>query len=319
MASRRRRQPRGRGRPVRSGNLLAGLRVWTRRFAVILMVLVAGSLIAIDRIGSPVTHEIRSGVADLFAPVIETVSAPFHAAADWFDAFESNATVRERNAELVKEVERLRIALQELAALEEENKRLRALANAGSRIKGRHLTATVVADTGGPYVRSLLVRAGSADGLRRGMAVINADGFIGRIVEVGRHASRVLLVTDLNSRIPVQLAATGLRALLSGTNGRRMRLTYVLPNVSVSVGALIVTSGHGGVLPRGIPVGRVDSVNRDIILVRPLVNWNRLTFVRVIDYRTPGLVEDGLVEDGLVQDGPGDLERRQVGRRPETP
>ena len=156
------------------------------------------------------------------------------------------------------------------------------------------------------------------------MAVINADGFIGRIVEVGRHAARVLLVTDLNSRIPVQLAATGLRALLSGTNGRRMRLTYVLPNVTVSVGALIVTSGHGGVLPRGIPVGRVDSVNRDIILVRPLVNWNRLTFVR--RYRlpdSPGWSKTGWSKtgwsDGLVEDGPGDLERRQVGRWPETP
>lgn len=256
------------------------------------MVLVAGSLIVIDRIDSPVTREIRSNVADVFAPVIETLSAPFQAAANWFDSFESNATVRRRNAELLKEVERLRVALQEMAALEDENRRLRAIANAGKRIKGRHLTASVVADPGGPYVRTLIVRAGSEEGVRRGMAVINADGFIGRITEVGRHASRVLLVTDLNSRIPVQLAASGRRALLSGANGRRMRLNYVPPNVSVSVGALILTSGHGGVLPRGIPVGRVDSVGRNGVLVRPLVDWNRLTLVRIIDFQSPGLVDE---------------------------
>lgn len=309
MARRRRSQPKGRGRPLRRGNLLAALRLWTRRFAILAMILVAGGLIAIDRIESPVTREIRSGVADLFAPLIETVSAPFHAAGEWFDAFESNATVRERNAELVQEIERLRLALQELPALEKENRRLRELVNAGKRIKGRHISASVVSDTGGPYVRSLLVRAGSADGLRRGMAVINANGFIGRIVEIGRHVSRVLLVTDLNSRLPVRLRASGLRALLTGTNGRRMRLTYVPPNVSVAVGGLIVTSGHGGVLPPGIPVGRVDSVGSDTILVRPLVDWNRLTFVRIVDYQTPGLVEDS----------PDDLRQQEVGRRAETP
>ena len=256
------------------------------------MILVAGSLIVIDRLDSPVTREIRSGVADIFAPVIETLSAPFQAAVNWFDTFESNAAVRRRNADLQKEVERLRIALQEMAALEDENKRLRALANAGNRIKGKHITATVVADPGGPYVRSLIVRAGTADGVQRGHAVINADGFIGRIVEVGRHASRVLLVTDLNSRLPVQLAASGRRALLSGANSRLMRLTYLPPNVSVDAGALIVTSGHGGVLPRGIPVGRVESVGRNGILVRPLVDWNQLTFVRVVNYRAPGLVDE---------------------------
>lgn len=255
------------------------------------MVLVAGTLLAVDRFDAPVVREFRAGVTDLFAPAIAAVSAPFHAAADWFDAFESNATVRERNAELERDIERLRLSLREMEAVEEENRRLRKLVNAGDRIKGRHLTAAVAVNSGGPYVRSLTVRAGSADGLRRGMAVINADGYIGRIVEVGRHTSRVLLVTDLNSRIPVHLAKTGLRALLAGTNGRRMRLNYVPPNVSVRIGALIVTSGLGGVLPPDIPVGRVESVGRDAILVRPLVNWNRLTFVRVVDYETPGLVE----------------------------
>ncbi len=309
MFRKRRQKPRGRGRPIRQGSLLGDLRVWMRRFAVAIMVLFAGALIAIDRFETPAIREFRAGVSDFFAPIVATVSAPFHAAADWFDAFESNATVRERNAELEREIERLRLSLHDMAAVDEENRRLRALVNAGNRIKGRHLTAAVFADTGGPYVRSLLVGAGAADGLRRGMAVINADGFIGRIVEVGRHTSRVLLVTDLNSRIPVQLAKSGLRALLAGTNGRRMRLNYVPPNVSVSVGALIVTSGHGAVLPRGLPVGRVDSVGRDAILVRPLVNWNRLTFVRIVDYGTPG----------LVQDSPDDLRQQEAGRRTDTP
>ena len=308
MARKRRNQPKGRGRPFRQGSLLEDLRIWMRRFAVIIMVLFAGTLIAIDRFEAPVVRELRTGVTDLFAPVIAAVSAPFHAAADWFDAFESNSNVRERNAELEREIERLRLSLQDMAAVAEENRRLRELVNAGNRIKGRHLTAAVAVNSGGPYVRSLSVRIGSVDGLRRGMAVINAEGYIGRIVAVGRHTARVLLVTDLNSRIPVHLADTRLRALLVGTNGRQMRLNYVPPNVSVSVGTLIVTSGLGGVLPPGIPVGRVDSVSRDAILVRPLVNWNRLTFVRIVDYETPGLVEDL----------PGNRRQQEAGRRAET-
>ena len=308
MLRKRKKQPRGRGRPIRRGSLLEGLRIWTGRLAVIVMVLVAGTLIAIDRFNPPAVREFRTGVTDFFTPAIEAVSAPFHAAADWFDAFESNATVRERNAELERKVERLRLSLQEMAAMEEENRRLRELVNAGSRIKGRHLTAAVTVNSGGPYVRSLTVRAGSVDGLRRGMAVINADGYIGRIVEVGRRTSRVLPVTDLNSRIPVHLAKTGLRALLAGTNGRRMRLYYVPSNVSVSVGTLIVTSGLGEVLPPGLPIGRVDSVGPDAILVRPLVNWNRLAFVRIVDHEAPGLVERL----------PGNRQQQEAGRRAEN-
>ncbi|MCY4191253.1 MAG: rod shape-determining protein MreC [Rhodospirillaceae bacterium] len=260
------------------------------------MVLFAGSLIVVDRIESRMTREIRSGVADVFTPVIAALSTPFQAAAEWFSIFKSNAAIRNRNVELIKEVEQLRIALQELLILEEENKRLRTIANAGNRLEGRHFTAAVVADTGGPYIRSLIVRAGTANGLRRGMAVINIDGLVGRIVETGHHASRVLLVTDLNSRIPVQFAASGHRALLSGTNRRQMRLGYVSSDINVSVGSLIITSGHGGLLPPGIPVGRVDSSSRDSILVRPLVDWNRLNFVRIIDFPAPGLVENNPVE-----------------------
>lgn len=309
MARKRRPQRWGPGRPIRQGSLLGALRVWTRRFAVLIMVLLAGALIAVDRFESPVVDEFRAGVADIFAPVIAAVSVPFRTASDWYDAFASNESERDRNAELRQEIERLRLSLQDMAAVEEENRRLRALVNAGSRIKGRHLTARVVVVTGGPYVRSLMVQTGSADGVQRGMAVINGDGYIGRIVSVAKHTARVLPVTDLNSRIPVEVAGSGLRALLAGTNGRRMRLVYIPPNVSVSVGSLIVTSGHGGVLPRGIPVGRIDSVGREAILVRPLVDWNRLTFVRIVDYRTTG----------LVQDVPDDLRKQKADRRAPTP
>ncbi|MCY4311069.1 MAG: hypothetical protein OXC54_07155, partial [Rhodospirillaceae bacterium] len=94
MIRRRKRQPRGRGRQVRQGSIVSKIRVWWPRIALTLMVLLAGSLIVVDRIESRMTREIRSGVADVFTPVIAALSTPFQAAAEWFSIFKSNAAIR---------------------------------------------------------------------------------------------------------------------------------------------------------------------------------------------------------------------------------
>ena len=112
------------------------------------------------------------------------------------------------------------------------------------------------------FVRSLLVLAGKSDGVIKGQAAVTGQGLVGRVTAVGERASRVLLVTDINSRIPVRVDRTRERAVLAGNNSSSPSLIYLPPETGVQVGDRIVTSGHGGVFPKGIPVGIVTVVDQ---------------------------------------------------------
>ncbi|HTI84989.1 MAG TPA: rod shape-determining protein MreC, partial [Alphaproteobacteria bacterium] len=142
----------------------------------------------------------------------------------------------------------------------------------------------VIGESGGPFARSVLINAGSSDGLSRGQAVVNGDGLVGRLTDVGDSAARVLLLTDLNSRVPVVIEETRERAILAGDNSDRPTLAYLPPDARITSGQRVVTSGNGGVLPPGLQIGTV-SVGRDgVPRVQPFVNWSKIEFVRIVDF-----------------------------------
>jgi rod shape-determining protein MreC len=142
----------------------------------------------------------------------------------------------------------------------------------------------VIASSGGAYLRNLLVDAGSADGVARGQAAVTGEGLVGRVYEVGVRTARILLITDLNSRIPVLVEGSRQRAILAGDNSGRPVLWYLDPAVPPQIGARIVTSGEGGVFPRGLPVGMVEAVGPGAPRVEPYVGPSRVEYVRIIDY-----------------------------------
>jgi len=179
-----------------------------------------------------------------------------------------------------------------------ENVHLRSLLNFAPGAEPGFVTARVIADTGGAFVHSILVSAGVRDGVAKGQAVVTGDGLVGRVHAVGVRAVRVLLVTDLNSRIPVVVEATRTRAILAGDNSERPRLIHLPPGASVSIGDRIVTSGHGGAFPPGIPVGVVAQVNDGAVLVKPYAQRDRLEFVRVVDYGLKGILDSGSAAEG---------------------
>jgi len=113
---------------------------------------------------------------------------------------------------------------------------------------------------------------------------------IGRIAEVGEVSSRALLITDLNSRIPVLVEQTRDRAILAGDNSDQPRLLYLPPNLALATGARIVTSGDGGAFPPGLPIGTVAATGDGGVRVRPFANWSRVEYVRIIDYGLKGIL-----------------------------
>jgi len=134
----------------------------------------------------------------------------------------------------------------------------------------------------------LMVAAGSDAGVIRGQAAITGSGLVGRIVEVGMRASRILLVTDLNSHIPVVIERSQQRAILSGDNSERPLLQYLDPASAVRVGDRVITSGEGGVFPPSLPVGVVATADEEVPRVEPYVELSEVEYLRIVNYGLAG-------------------------------
>jgi len=270
--------------------LSSPLKIWLGRFGFVLMVLAAFGLILVSRKETQVVESLRADIADIFAPVLTAVSQPVETVSDTFSALRELTDLRDQVSTLRAENERL-LKWEAIARrMEAENKAFRSMLNFVPEQPFRYISARVIADSSGPFVRSMVLDAGTVDGIRKGQAAISGEGLVGRVSEVGERTARILLVTDLNSRIPVRLEASRDRGILAGDNTDLPKLVFLPPTARVVPGERIVTSGDGGVFPPGLAVGVVSLAESNEIRVQPLVSWNRLEYVRIIDLQPAGIV-----------------------------
>ncbi|MBT3931055.1 MAG: rod shape-determining protein MreC [Rhodospirillaceae bacterium] len=274
----------------RSGPILriaTPVRALVQRFAFLMLLAGAVGLIVLGKIDTLLVERVRSHVADAFSPILAALSEPVRTTEAVIEELRDLGRLHAENARLREQNERL-LRWQTVARqLEAENRDLRGLLNFKSGRVPNQITVRVIADSGGAFVRSVLVDAGARDGVEKGLAAVIGLGLVGRVIEVGNRSARILLVTDLNSRIPVMLAGSGQRSVLAGDNSDRPRLLYMPGDLEISAGERVVTSGHGGVFPPGLPVGTVARVGSGEIRVEPLIGWSELNIVRLIDFRRP--------------------------------
>ena len=268
------------------------------RFGYLGLVLAAFALMLLGKADILVMERVRASVSDAVAPVLEVLSRPVSSMDRAVDELTALSAVRVENARLREENQRL-IEWQSTARkLSSENQQLKGLLNFAPGAEPGFISGRVIADSGGAFVHSVLLSAGARDSVAKGQAVITGDGLVGRVHGVGSRSSRVLLITDLNSRIPVVVEATRTRAILAGDNSDRPRLIHMAPGVMVSPGDRIVTSGHGGAFPPGIPVGVVAHAGEGGVMVKPYVHRDRLEFVRVVDYGLQGILDSSSAAEG---------------------
>ncbi len=266
------------------------LRAWAPRFAFFFLILLAFGLMVIGRSDLAVVERARVAVVDGVTPLLDLISRPVDSLGDAITTAEELANLRAENENLRLENERL---LQWQAAarhLEAENDALRALTNLTPDPGMRHISARTVGDPGGTFVRSVLINAGASHGVNKGQAAVTGDGLAGRVAEVGRRSARVLLITDINSRIPVLVGQGRDRAVLGGDNSAYPKLLYLGPRVTVKPGDQVVTSGHGGIFPPDLPVGVVSKVTEAGPQLQPFVDWSHMEFLRLIDYEMPEIL-----------------------------
>ena len=275
------------------------IKAWAQRFAFLLLIVSSFGLMLVGKADTVVIERARTAVTDAVAPVLDAASRPIASLAEVLREGQELAALKAQNAALREENTRLRHWRTVAHRLESENLALGELLNLAPKPDVRYVTGRVVADAGGAFVRSVLINAGQQQGVSKGQAALTGQGLAGRVAEVGRRSARVLLITDINSRIPVVVQSTRQRAILAGDNSDRPRLRYLPENADVARGQRIVTSGHGGVFPPGLPVGRVVKAGKDDLRVAAFVDWTRLEYLRVADYEMPGIL--GTVSDRAAQ------------------
>ena len=197
--------------------------------------------------------------------------------------------MREENARLRDENERLRRWQSVALALDAENQRLKASLRWIPDPDASFLTARVVADAGGVYAKAVLLSIGPNHSIRKGEIAVDERGLVGRITEVGARTARVLLITDLNSRIPVILESSRAHAILIGTNGSRPRLLYWPEGVVPAEGERIVTSAEANAFPANLPIGTVHYSAGGAPEVEPAALLQKLEVVRIFDYGLNGV------------------------------
>ena len=277
-----------RGASVR--RLALPVKGWMQRFAFALLVSASIGILLLGRVDSQFVERLRTGVTDGMAPILQAMSQPTAAAAAIVGDIRAMADLYGENERLRGANERL-LQWQAVArGLEQENLAFRDLLNLVDDPRPAFITARVIGDAGGAFVRTVLLNAGTDDGVRVGQAAVNAEGLVGRVVEAGRRSARILLLTDLNSRVPVVLELTRVPAILAGDNSDNPRLAFTPVNALFEPGERLVTSGHGGMLPPGLPVGEVVSTASGVARIRPYVNFSALEYLRVLDFTLPGVL-----------------------------
>jgi rod shape-determining protein MreC len=232
----------------------------------------------------------RMALADALAPIFGVLSQPVATANAVIDDLAAIVTVYQDNARLRAENERLRRWERVARALDAENATLKANLHWIPEPTATYVTAPVVADAGGVYARAVLLSLGPNHGVKKGQIALDDQGLVGRVTELGARSARVLLITDINSRIPVVLENSRARAILVGTNGLRPRLMYWPEGTQPVEGERVVTSAEANAFPAGLPVGTVHYSPSHAPEVQPAAHLDRLEVVRLVNYGLNGIV-----------------------------
>ncbi|WP_240796815.1 rod shape-determining protein MreC [Terasakiella sp. SH-1] len=270
-----------------------------QRFAYLGLILAAFGLMMLGKAETIIVEEARARINDAFAPILEAVAEPAETVRAYLDEGRQFLSIHDENVRLKAENQRL-LQWQTVARkVQAENENLRELLNFNIGPEASYQAARVISDDGGTFSESMLVYAGNREGVQNGQAVVTGEGLVGRIAGVAHRSARVLLLSDLNSRIPVMIESSRARGIMAGRNEDKPILTKLPPGTIVSPGDRIVTSGHGGAFPQGIPVGQISAVDDVSVEVTLYVDTSRLEIVRIIDYGLEGILDRNRLKTDL--------------------
>jgi len=243
-------------------------------------------------------HKAADMLGDQVVPLVVLVREPVAWSRDVGEKVGALFAVHAENERLRAENRRLLEWQAQAVRLGVENRSLRTMLDMPEPAPAADwVSARIVADSASPFVHTRLIDIGRSADIAPGMAVMTPAGMIGRVIAVGDRSARILLVTDLNSKVPVIVERSGDQALLTGDNSAEPKLEFLPLNPRFGIGDRVMTSGRGGVLPAGLMIGEISRIEGSRVAVRPAVDWHAVDFVAVL--RQAPLPPPASERDGL--------------------
>ena len=263
-----------------------------RRLLVGVLVLFMLGTFLIWRIDNPRVERFRMMVIDTVVPSFDWAMAPVTGIANLLSDFQSYQRLAQQNVDLRRELQDMKSWREAAIQLDQENARLRDLINVQLDPQLTRITGVVMADSGSPFRQTVLLNVGAHDGILDGWPAMDGIGLVGRISGVGEETSRVILVTDTSSQIPVTVQPSGQRAILSGDNTINPLLQFVEDPDLVKPGDRVVTSGDGGVFPADLLIGQLARGTDGRLRTRLSADLERLEFLRVLRSQPTARIEE---------------------------
>lgn len=250
-----------------------------QRFSLIALILFSIVLIVLSRLNFTAINYLKTGLNEVVYRVSFIVSLPEQQLNRSFIAINNHLNLYNDHYELKKQFKSLRGKELDNEYLKYENEKLRKLIDEYI-INTKELVAKVLLDKESPFLRSIILNKGSKDKVKIGMAVLDGPYLVGKVVEVNYATSRVLLISDLNSKIPVILEPGDIQSIMSGSGKDNGKIQYFKSDNELNERKIVFTSGSGAIFKSGIPIGEITS-GEDIKFFSDL---SQLTFVKVVAF-----------------------------------
>jgi len=270
--------------PGRTRQLLRKTKMLLRRFSVVIFILLALLLVVLEKTDSPVIGGIRVTFLELILPVTNTLAKPVIWAGEQINVLSSYFSLADENAKLKAENQKLRQDHESLDYLLKENQQLAKMLNYQYPPDIKSVTAKIVADSEGAFAQSIIVLAGLDNGVEKGDVVMAEGALLGRVVNIASDAAQVLLLNDVNSRIPVFVGEHRENAILVGDNTASPSLIMFKDAGVIEVGDKVMTSGSAGVFPAGLMIGVVSEIVDDKVKVSLVVDRDKIDYVKILNF-----------------------------------
>ena len=250
-----------------------------QRFSLVALIIFSVLLIVLSRINFPAINYLKIGLNEVVYRVSFIVSLPEQQLNRSLIVINNHLSLYNDHDQLKEKFKSLRGKELDNEYLKFENERLRKIIDEYI-INTDELVAKVLLDKESPFLRSIILNKGSKDKIRIGMAVLDGPYLVGKVVEVNYATSRVLLISDLNSKIPVILEPGDIQSIMSGSGKNKGQIQYFKTENTLNEKKIVFTSGSGGIFKSGIPIGEFNSGEE----IKFFSDLSQLTFVKVVSF-----------------------------------
>ncbi|NBX52550.1 MAG: rod shape-determining protein MreC [Proteobacteria bacterium] len=255
-----------------------------KKIETVFFILLCVICLITSKLNREINNKINNYFVSISRPVVKIISIPINTSIDVFINFNKLILAKKENIKLKEELFKLQNYYLTTLAIHQENKELRNALNFVKSKTENYKIARLIGMSHQAFNQKILIDSGLNRNIKEGQIITGNRGVIGRVAEIFEDKSRIMLLTDANSRIPIIASRTRNRGILAGNNSGLMEILYLPKNHQIAVGDKIFTSSDGDVVPPGLLVGVVRKIDKNFVYITGVEDINNLNIVSIIDY-----------------------------------